>query len=143
MQNLKAKIRMVSFIMDEEAQKDLIPLTSCKTDRTKIARPAREMVTQLRNSARKSVMELFLMEYGLLSEEGMALMYLAEALHRVPDGTTIDALIENKISPPTMAQTLRKKPVNIHQSFILDFIFNKKSFKCPGTELSQACYAGR
>jgi RHH-type proline utilization regulon transcriptional repressor/proline dehydrogenase/delta 1-pyrroline-5-carboxylate dehydrogenase len=44
-------------------------------------------------------MELFLAEYGLSSEEGIALMCLAEALLRVPDAATMDALIEDKIAP--------------------------------------------
>ena len=44
-------------------------------------------------------MEAFLAEYGLSTEEGIALMCLAEALLRVPDAATIDALIEDKIAP--------------------------------------------
>ena len=44
-------------------------------------------------------MEVFLAEYGLSTEEGIALMCLAEALLRVPDAETIDALIEDKIAP--------------------------------------------
>ena len=44
-------------------------------------------------------MEVFLQEYGLSTDEGVALMTLAEALLRVPDGETMDALIEDKISP--------------------------------------------
>ena len=110
MQNLRAKIRTASFIKDEEALKDLLPLASCKTDRTKITRHATEMVTQLRNSAHPSIMELFLIEYGLSSEEGVALMCLAEALLRVPDGTTIDALIEDKIAPSQWPKHLGKSP---------------------------------
>jgi RHH-type proline utilization regulon transcriptional repressor/proline dehydrogenase/delta 1-pyrroline-5-carboxylate dehydrogenase len=44
-------------------------------------------------------MEVFLAEYGLSTEEGVALMCLAEALLRVPDAETVDALIEDKIAP--------------------------------------------
>ena len=44
-------------------------------------------------------MEVFLAEYGLSTDEGVALMCLAEALLRVPDADTIDALIEDKIAP--------------------------------------------
>jgi RHH-type proline utilization regulon transcriptional repressor/proline dehydrogenase/delta 1-pyrroline-5-carboxylate dehydrogenase len=44
-------------------------------------------------------MEMFLAEYGLSTNEGIALMCLAEALLRVPDPGTIDALIEDKITP--------------------------------------------
>jgi RHH-type proline utilization regulon transcriptional repressor/proline dehydrogenase/delta 1-pyrroline-5-carboxylate dehydrogenase len=37
------------------------------------------------------LMEAFLAEYGLSTDEGVALMCLAEALLRVPDAETIDA----------------------------------------------------
>jgi RHH-type proline utilization regulon transcriptional repressor/proline dehydrogenase/delta 1-pyrroline-5-carboxylate dehydrogenase len=42
-------------------------------------------------------LEDLLREYSLSSEEGLALMVLAEALLRVPDGYTADRLIEDKI----------------------------------------------
>ena len=45
------------------------------------------------------MMEVFLAEYGLSTDEGVALMCFAEALLRVPDAITIDALIEDKIAP--------------------------------------------
>ena len=45
------------------------------------------------------MMEVFLAEYGLSTDEGVSLMCLAEALLRVPDADTIDALIEDKIAP--------------------------------------------
>ena len=44
-------------------------------------------------------MELMLAEYGLSTDEGVALMCLAEALLRVPDTETVDDLIEDKIAP--------------------------------------------
>ena len=40
----------------------------------------------------------FLREFGLSNSEGIALMCLAEALLRVPDDATLDALIAEKIS---------------------------------------------
>ena len=44
-------------------------------------------------------MESLLKEYPISSAEGLALMRLAEALLRVPDAETMDALIEDKIAP--------------------------------------------
>ena len=41
--------------------------------------------------------EDFLREYGLSTPEGLAMMVLAEALLRVPDATTQDKLIEDKL----------------------------------------------
>ncbi len=46
-----------------------------------------------------SVLDVFLQEFGLANEEGVALMCLAEALLRVPDAATVDALIADKILP--------------------------------------------
>src|SRR5947209_827424 len=42
--------------------------------------------------------EDFLREYSLSTREGLALMVLAEALLRVPDATTADRLIEDKLA---------------------------------------------
>ena len=42
--------------------------------------------------------EAFLREYGLETHEGLALMTLAEALLRVPDKVTANALIRDKIN---------------------------------------------
>lgn len=51
------------------------------------------------NSQKKSSLDKFLHEYDLSSEEGIALMCLAEALLRIPDAQTIDLLISDKIGP--------------------------------------------
>ncbi len=68
-------------------------------DRKSIHGRAAELVRAIRDDARPGMMEVFLAEYGLSTEEGIALMCLAEALLRVPDAPTIDALIEDKIAP--------------------------------------------
>ena len=58
-----------------------------------------KLVRDIRASSDPGLMEVFLAEYGLSTDEGIALMCLAEALLRVPDAETIDALIEDKIAP--------------------------------------------
>ncbi len=68
-------------------------------DRRTICANAAALVRDIRDSAAPGLMEVFLAEYGLSTEEGVALMCLAEALLRVPDADTIDALIEDKIAP--------------------------------------------
>ena len=55
--------------------------------REKIAESGADLVRRIRASARPGLMEVFLAEYGLSTEEGVALMCLAEALLRVPDAT--------------------------------------------------------
>ena len=69
------------------------------TDRARICDRAAALVTQIRTSADPGLMEVFLAEYGLSTDEGIALMCLAEALLRVPDADTMDDLIEDKIAP--------------------------------------------
>lgn len=69
---------------------------------------AHRLVTQLRNDAKPGLMEKFLGEYGLSTDEGVALMCLAEALLRVPDSETMDALIEDKIAPSEWSTHLNK-----------------------------------
>ncbi|MEP3919850.1 bifunctional proline dehydrogenase/L-glutamate gamma-semialdehyde dehydrogenase PutA [Ascidiaceihabitans sp.] len=68
-------------------------------DRTQITDKAAALVTRIRTGSEPGLMEVFLAEYGLSTDEGIALMCLAEALLRVPDADTIDALIEDKIAP--------------------------------------------
>ena len=67
--------------------------------RARISAAGADLVRRIRASARPGLMEVFLAEYGLSTEEGIALMCLAEALLRVPDAPTMDALIEDKIAP--------------------------------------------
>lgn len=65
--------------------------------RQRISARATQMVSQLRADPDPNLMERFLAEYGLSSDEGVALMCLAEAYLRVPDTPTLDALIRDKI----------------------------------------------
>ena len=68
-------------------------------DRTRIVARGAALVGDIRDHSDPGLMEVFLAEYGLSTDEGIALMCLAEALLRVPDADTIDALIEDKIAP--------------------------------------------
>ncbi|MCV6584331.1 MAG: bifunctional proline dehydrogenase/L-glutamate gamma-semialdehyde dehydrogenase PutA [Marinibacterium sp.] len=70
-----------------------------KADRQAICAQAEDLVRAIRTRKDPGLMEVFLAEYGLSTAEGVALMCLAEALLRVPDAETIDALIEDKIAP--------------------------------------------
>ena len=67
--------------------------------RAQITEAGAELVRQIRASSKPGLMEVFLAEYGLSTDEGISLMCLAEALLRVPDAETMDALIEDKIAP--------------------------------------------
>ena len=78
------------------------------SERELIVANAAQLVKQIRENAAPGLMEVFLAEYGLSTDEGVALMCLAEALLRVPDADTIDALIEDKIAPSDWGKHLGK-----------------------------------
>ncbi|MEL6225402.1 MAG: bifunctional proline dehydrogenase/L-glutamate gamma-semialdehyde dehydrogenase PutA [Pseudomonadota bacterium] len=67
--------------------------------RAQVSKVAADLVRHVRVANRPSMMESFLSEYGLSTDEGIGLMCLAEALLRVPDAHTIDELISDKIEP--------------------------------------------
>ena len=58
---------------------------------------ARRLVVALRASGSRGGVEALIQEFSLSSQEGVALMCLAEALLRIPDTATRDALIRDKI----------------------------------------------
>lgn len=80
---------------------------ACVAERLRQAAPAQAvhgeaaaLAVKLVEGAREhnaSGIDAFLHTYGLATEEGVALMCLAEALLRVPDSATADALIRDKI----------------------------------------------
>ncbi|QKK02693.1 MAG: bifunctional proline dehydrogenase/L-glutamate gamma-semialdehyde dehydrogenase PutA [Pseudomonadota bacterium] len=58
-----------------------------------------DLVRRVRERSRDpGVMEAFMREYDLSSEEGVVLMCLAEALLRIPDNETAEKLISDKLS---------------------------------------------
>ncbi|MBV9521275.1 MAG: bifunctional proline dehydrogenase/L-glutamate gamma-semialdehyde dehydrogenase PutA, partial [Alphaproteobacteria bacterium] len=65
----------------------------------RIAETARRLVSAVRKErVGKGGIDAFLHEYSLSSQEGIALMCLAEALLRIPDAETVDRLIRDKIA---------------------------------------------
>ncbi len=63
----------------------------------RVQQTARDLAARLRGKRSRGVVETLLQEYALSSQEGVALMCLAEALLRIPDSATRDALIRDKI----------------------------------------------
>jgi RHH-type transcriptional regulator, proline utilization regulon repressor / proline dehydrogenase / delta 1-pyrroline-5-carboxylate dehydrogenase len=77
----------------------LLEAASLSPDQREQARSvARDLVLAVRGRDRRGGMESLVQEYSLSSQEGVALMCLAEALLRIPDDGTRDALIRDKIS---------------------------------------------
>ena len=85
---------------EESAVERLIELAKLPEDQLiQIQAKACELVKQVRSLRMgQGGLDAFLLQYDLSSEEGIALMCLAEALLRIPDKETIDKLIRDKIS---------------------------------------------
>jgi RHH-type proline utilization regulon transcriptional repressor/proline dehydrogenase/delta 1-pyrroline-5-carboxylate dehydrogenase len=92
---------------------------------------ATNLVGSIRNDGRPGLMEVFLAEYGLSTDEGVALMCLAEALLRVPDAETIDELIEDKISPSSWGEHLGRSSSSLVNASTWALMLSGKVLKDP------------
>ena len=98
--HLRAEIARLHAVPEDTALAELLARATPEAAVLDMARDhATALIEDLRAGTRPGLMEAFLTEYGLSTREGIALMCLAEALLRVPDAETIDALIEDKIAP--------------------------------------------
>jgi RHH-type proline utilization regulon transcriptional repressor/proline dehydrogenase/delta 1-pyrroline-5-carboxylate dehydrogenase len=72
-----------------------------------VLKTARRLVTSVRDRRRQlSALDAFMGQYDLSSQEGVALMCLAEALLRIPDAETADRLIADKLGMADFAEHL-------------------------------------
>ena len=89
-----------AWLRDEtEAVNDLLDQAVLPPEeREQVVDRAAALVTRVRARAKdQSVVESFMRQYDLSSEEGILLMCVAEALLRIPDKTTTDKLIRDKL----------------------------------------------
>src|SRR3954454_17511807 len=96
---LRAAIRDWHRLDETEADARIAAAAELPAEaRDHIGTTARRLVAAVR---RKRIggggLDAFLHEYALSSQEGLALMCLAEALLRIPDAETVDKLIRDKI----------------------------------------------
>ncbi|RDI46881.1 bifunctional proline dehydrogenase/L-glutamate gamma-semialdehyde dehydrogenase PutA [Aquicella lusitana] len=90
-----------AYRMDEtECLNRLLPEAALsKESLDQVAATARQLVIETREYKKKqSKIDTLLHQYDLSTEEGIALMCLAEALLRIPDKATMDKFISDKIS---------------------------------------------
>lgn len=90
-----------AYLRDEETHvRELMGyLTNLAVDFHAVKHEAVTLVRKVRARSRDvAAMEAFMREYDLSSEEGVILMCLAEALLRIPDNDTAEALIADKLS---------------------------------------------
>ncbi len=106
-ENLRQRVRENMMPAEAEVLRALIAQADPGLKiRRQISADAADLVQEIRDNSDPGLMEVFLGEYGLSTDEGVALMCLAEALLRVPDAETIDALIEDKIAPSNWGRHL-------------------------------------
>ena len=96
-----ARARINGLWLADEAKcvQDLIPHARLEAQaRARVRERAQALVQAVRAQRVSSGgIDAFLREYDLSSQEGVVLMCLAEALLRIPDATTADLLIEEKL----------------------------------------------
>ncbi|MBV9863549.1 MAG: bifunctional proline dehydrogenase/L-glutamate gamma-semialdehyde dehydrogenase PutA [Alphaproteobacteria bacterium] len=91
-----------AYRLDEKAADGQILAAAAMPDDAceRIAATAGRLVAAVRRERHgKGGIDAFLNEYALSSQEGVALLCLAEALLRIPDPATVDRLIRDKIGP--------------------------------------------
>ncbi|HRA57641.1 MAG TPA: bifunctional proline dehydrogenase/L-glutamate gamma-semialdehyde dehydrogenase PutA, partial [Thermomonas sp.] len=89
------------WIRDEAAhvRELLVQATLPDADRNAAQAVAADLVRRVRvRASNQGVVEAFMRQYDLGSEEGVLLMCVAEALLRIPDQATADALIRDKLA---------------------------------------------
>ncbi|WP_380876152.1 bifunctional protein PutA [Sphingomonas sp. DBB INV C78] len=96
---LRARITSAYRLPERECLPYLLAEATLTPEQKKVAdATAAQLVTALREKGQGGGVEGLIQEYSLSSQEGVALMCLAEALLRIPDRATRDALIRDKIS---------------------------------------------
>lgn len=77
-------------------QQFISALNLSEQERNSIHKLATRFVSVIRNN-KHSPIQSFVHEYSLSTEEGVAIMCLAESLLRIPDNTTAKELIQDKL----------------------------------------------
>ncbi|GHF23951.1 bifunctional protein PutA [Kordiimonas sediminis] len=97
---VREEIRSLTYANEDVLVPELIGrIKMNRSIREKAVQDAQAFVTTARSRQKeRSLLDAFLQEFGLSNQEGIALMCLAEALMRVPDADTADALINEKLS---------------------------------------------
>ncbi|WP_413191373.1 bifunctional proline dehydrogenase/L-glutamate gamma-semialdehyde dehydrogenase PutA [Psychrobacter sp. AT9] len=97
---LYARISPLYSVDEQRWLSDLLPLAKPSDEEREAASDqTRQLVEYVRNDGKAiKMVDSLLLEYSLDTQEGILLMSLAEALIRVPDNYTADALIRDKMS---------------------------------------------
>ncbi|MBO1518219.1 bifunctional proline dehydrogenase/L-glutamate gamma-semialdehyde dehydrogenase PutA [Oceanisphaera pacifica] len=99
------------YIIDENHYLESLLAQASDTGQslTQIQAQAHQLVTRVRQESNGGDgIDAFLQQYSLDTQEGIILMCLAEALLRIPDSHTADALIKDKLSGADWAKYFRQ-----------------------------------
>ena len=139
MQNLDSTWDRNKRRSDHDLIQKLIEMSNLSaSNRADIKARAARYVRAVRSEARPSLMEAFLSEYGLSSDEGVALMCLAEAILRIPDARTLDALIDDKIAGANWSEHLNQSSSALVNSSTLGLLLSKRVLGKGGAGVAEA-----
>lgn len=96
--DLRAAIASATWRSESDLQSQM--QNSLKLDDAawcRISTASTALIEQLRNASKQPLIDQFLTEFGLSSDEGVQLMRLAEALSRTTDPITANELIQDKL----------------------------------------------
>ncbi len=113
----RAALRQINRAADDAVLPPLIAAAQLPPERRqRIKTRATALIKAVRaQRIHSSGIDAFMHEYALSSQEGVALMCLAEALLRVPDAATIDALIRSKIGHADWARHAGRSGSTVRQ----------------------------
>lgn len=107
---LREKLNQMYRTDEQMVVENLIASISLtKFQQQRINNMATHLVEQLRQEkAKQGGLNAFLSTYDLSTDEGIALMCIAEAMLRIPDAKTVDSLIQDKLSAADWQQKMGK-----------------------------------
>ncbi len=97
---LWSKISPLYMVDETQWLEQLLPLaTPSEVEKSQITQKTTQLIEAVRADNKAiQMIDALLLEYSLDTQEGILLMCLAEALMRIPDSATADALIKDKLS---------------------------------------------
>ena len=93
-EQLSAKVGDEKILLDNLISEAEIKFAT----RKKIVLDAENLVNEIKTSSKVGLLDSILAQYGLATKGGVAILRLAEALMRVPDSSTMDTLIADKLT---------------------------------------------
>lgn len=112
LEDLRRRITQLTLADEEQCLRALAPLSRLNIpDERAVSATSKKWLAELREAAEHAEpVERLIHRFRLTDKEGVALMGLAEALPRIPDDATADALIADKLSQGNWRDYLEHYP---------------------------------